>query len=386
MAVLPVLAASAQTATAEFDVQVKVNNGSAGTAQKEDFAFSVNGGAPIQFSPIGTNPLILDVPGPYSITAVDHAGYTSHLDEDISGITCTNVTLDAAQTTNPFCRISFTFIEPETTTTTTTTTTTQPVTTTTGQQGQTTIPGHGSDLNACNTVLVPDLQPPGNTNITVTFDTMASPQPHLGDPITLSNTSVTLNIPASLIQLGVNAGLIKNGDQVPSTVTVKVGATNTTEQTHSYVVNQTANIVVKGTKSQPLTAHINLPDTHWTPTGATEDVIFSQKALKIVSHLNLPGLGAVSVTFTCTPRTTAVFAALGATGAVTVTQPTGVTTPPSDGTGGGGTLGGQASGASELPRTGSSPWPLFVVAAVLIDLGLLAIGAAKRRRRPLHHA
>src|SRR5436853_233364 len=112
MAVLPVLAASAQTATAEFDVQVKVNNGSAGTAP--------------------------------------------------------------------------------------TTTTTVPETTTSGGEGQITIHGHGSDVNACNTVLVPNLQPPGNTNITVTFDTSASPQPHRGDPITLSGTSVTLNIPASL--------------------------------------------------------------------------------------------------------------------------------------------------------------------------------------------
>jgi hypothetical protein len=389
MAVLPVLAASAQTATAEFDVQVRVLNGSAGLATPPDLAFQVNGGPATQFNPNGVNPLILPVPGPYSITAVDFPGYTSHLDEDTSGITCTNVTLDAAQTSNPFCRITFTFIEPPTTTTTTTTTTTQPVTTTTGQAGQTTIHDSGSDVNNCNTVLVPDLQPPGNTKITVTIATDASPQPHFGDPITLSGTGVTLNIPASLLQLGVNAGLIKNGDQVPSTVTLKVGGLNTTEQTHSYVVNQSATIVVNGTKAQPLTAHINLPNTVWTPVSATQDVAFSEKSLKIVSHLNLPGLGAVSVTFTCNPTTAAGFIAVGATGVATITSPPpvgGTTLPPSGDGGGIGGVGGQASGASELPRTGSSPWPLFVVAAFCIDLGLLAIAAAKRRRRPLHQA
>jgi len=135
---------------------------------------------------------------------------------------------------------------------------------------------------------------------------------------------------------------------------------------------------------------VGLPDSHWTPTSGTADVIFSQKSMRIVSTLSLPGIGRVTVTFVCKPNTTASFAALGATGAPATTTPVTVTPLPGaggDGTGAGGSLvGGQAAGATELPRTGSNPWPLFVVAAVFIDLGMLALAAAKRRRRPLHQA
>jgi hypothetical protein len=81
-----------------------------------------------------------------------------------------------------------------------------------------------------------------------------------------------------------------------------------------------------------------------------------------------------------------LFVALGATGAPATTGGGGGTTPPSAGGPGDTTTGGPVvTGAQELPRTGSNPWPLVVVAAGFIDLGMLAIAGAKRRRRPLHH-
>ncbi len=245
--------------------------------------------------------------------------------------------------------------------------------------------GKGSDLNACTTVLNPNLQPPGKTDITVTIETDASPQPHFGDPITLSSTSATLNIPATLLQTGFDAGLIKDGDQVPSTVTLTVAGSNTTQKTHNYVLHTTSAIVIKAGKAQPLVSTASLPNTVWTPTSGTADVIFSQTALHIVSVVNLPGIGKVTVNFSCDPRTSAQFVAVGATTSVTTPPPSSFTTTTA---GGVATtpVGGAAGGASELPKTGSSPWPLFVVAAICIDLGLLAIAGAKRLRRPLHQS
>ena len=120
----------------------------------------------------------------------------------------------------------------------------------------------------------------------------------------------------------------------------------------------------------------------------TSNVFFAQKSLKIVSTINLVSAGLkVTATFTCVPSTAAQFVGVGATG--TLTQPP----TPSTGGGGGGGGGsgdttpssGLAAGATELPRTGSNPWPLLVLGAGLLAVGLAAIDAAKRRRRPIHH-
>jgi hypothetical protein len=212
------------------------------------------------------------------------------------------------------------------------------------------------------------------------METFATPQPHLGDPISLTGTKATLTIPAELLQLGVDAGLIHNGDQIPSTVTIVVGGSNTAQASHTYSVTQSVTIVLAGGKAKPLVATVNLPDTSWTPTGG--DVHFTQKSMKIVSRLNLPGIGKVTVTFTCDPRTAAEFVALGETGAPEPPAPPGGPGPS------GGPTGGPdpTVGSNELPRTGSTPWPLIVVAAGLIDLGILAIAGSRRRRRPLHQS
>jgi hypothetical protein len=386
---MPVLSAGAQVVTGEIDVQVRV----LGSVQppKTEFAFQVNGGAETPFTAIGINAVTgLDVSQTYNITPVDHAGFTATIDDSPPDITCTNVTIDPAAPTPPFCRLTFTFIEP--TTTTTTTTTTQPPPTT--KPPATTIFGSHADANRCTVHLNPNIQPDAPIRIGVTLATNAGPQPHFGAPIALTNTKLGLAIPAGLLQQGVDLDLIKGGDQVPSTVTTVVTGSNTTQGAHTYVVHttatiQTVNVPVsakfpKGKKALPLNATLSLPDTSWTPTSGTADVAFAEKSMRIVSSLTLPGIGPVTVTFTCSPDTTASFVAVGATGVATTTTPE--TVPgPGGGAGGGDTTGGLAGGAQELPRTGSSPWPLVVVAAGCIDLGMLAIAGAKRRRRPLHH-
>jgi methionine-rich copper-binding protein CopC len=373
----PMLAAHAQVTTEKFGITASVITTIVGDTP-DTFSYQVNGGPETPFPANGTIQLDLDVTGTYTITPVAKAGYTATVGDDIPGVDCTDATIVVG--TPGFCFITFEEIVAPTTTTTTTTTTTEPRTTTSGGEGQVTIENTAEDTNRCGTVLVPDIQPPGNTDIKAVTHTFASPQPHRGDPISLSGTDLTITIPATLLQLGVDAGLIHNGDQIPSTLTYVVAGSNTAQGTHTYVVNQSVTINLVGNKAKPLTAHLNFPDTIWTPTGG--DVRFTEKSLTIISRLNLPGIGNVRVNFTCTPRTAAQFIAVGETGAVQGTLPPATGGPGP--TGPGGT--DPTVGSNELPRTGSAPWPLVIIAAGLIDLGFLAIAGSRRRRRPLHQS
>lgn len=372
-------AASAQVVTATFGVKVTVDNGTGGTADKTSFAVTIDGDpTPHSYPATGVLIFNLDSATTHSAAAVDFPGFTATLD----AANCTDVTLTPG--TPIVCNILEKFIDPITTTTTTTTL--PPIPTTQPPVGRTTAHGSASDPNKCSSHLEPTLQKDGTPTIVVGVSADAAPQPHFGDPITLSKTKIFLTIPASLLQAGVDVNLIHNNDKVPSVVTFVISGSNTVEQTHTYTISQTATIVVIGKKAQPLHATLPLPDTSWTPVNGTSDVLFAEKSLKIVSKIALQSTGiTVTATFACSPTTGTPFVALGATQAIV--QPT---TPPTTAGGGGTTSGTTAGlalppGAQQLPRTGSSPWPLFVVGAVCVDLGMLAIAAAKRRRRPLHH-
>jgi hypothetical protein len=391
LTVMPALAAHAQTVTGEIDVTVKVIPGTDPSPPPVS-AFSFNmDGTPITVNANGTNQVTgLDVSVPHNVTPVDdHSDFSSKVTDAPPDVTCTDVTIDPTASTPPFCLVTYTFIEP--TTTTATTTTTLPPTTTSGVGGS--IHGSHTDVNACTSHLDPNLNPDGHTKITLTMAADASPQPHFGHPITLVNTKLTISVPAALLQQGVDVDLIHNGDQIPTVVTVGVKALNTVEGSHSYVIHQTAVVSTvkvpvsktfpKGIKALPLVATVGLADTTWTPTSATADVSFFETSMKIVSHLKLGTGLAVVATFICTPTTGASFIAVGATG--TAAPPTASIPPPPSLGPTGGTTAPLATGANQLPRTGSSPWPLFVVGAICLDLGMLAVAAAKRRRRPLHH-
>jgi len=225
--------------------------------------------------------------------------------------------------------------------------------------------------------------------VTVTISTDAFPQPHQGDPITLSNTKLTIAIDASLLQQGVDLGLITDGMQIPSTVTLVLTGTNTTEGTHTYVVQTTNTVHVVGGKAQPLTGTVTLPNTTWHPKNDTDAVFFNEKSVKVVSHIDI--IGGVTSTIACTPHGTATVVALAAQGnAVPTTLPSTTGTEGGGTTGGTttgtGTTGGTSTGSGSLPFTGASSVVLIVLAGLLIEMGVALMAFSRRKlARARHH-
>ncbi|MEY2523026.1 MAG: large repetitive protein [Ilumatobacteraceae bacterium] len=374
--------APAASPQAELDVQNNLVTDNGGVLQFPDFSFQVNGEPPIAFAAGGTNQLFLDPSQTYTITEVPPSppagtpGYTTTYDN------CTNITLDVNQPTT--CVITNDDIAPVTTTVSTTTFVPQSTTTVPGGK-QVTVHRSETDENICHVKLDPEVQPAGTTKIKVTLATDAFPQPHLGDPIRLSNGVGSVAVPAGLLQVGVDAGLIHDGDTVPSDVTLVVAGQNTNPPSHKYATHVVSTIRVIGGKAQPISGTQALPDTTWTPVDKNADVFIAEKSLSIVSHVTIPGLN-ITATFSCT-STAAPFVAVGATG-----NPN----QPVQGTGSSGTgattspipiaAAGAATGSNELPRTGTSPWPLAIVATFCVGAGLAVTGGARRagrRRRGL---
>lgn len=275
-------------------------------------------------------------------------------------------------------------------------------TTTTGTATSTTLPkqvkvsGTETDNNNCVSVL--DLGSPGTPgqqDIGVTMSADAFPAPHLGDPITLTNTQVTLSIPATLLQLGVTAGIIFDNQVIPSVVNVKVLGVGTKEKSHTFNIHSTVTVHVDGDgNAQPLDATLPLGNTKWTPNSNMTDVFFSQGNVSIVSTINLIStLGIIATaTFTCDPRTSATFLAIGGAGAAatTTTKPQPATTIPTTASTSGGTsattvvAGGTTvpvGATAQLPRTGSNSGLLLALAIVSISLGLFALKTSGRSRQ-----
>jgi hypothetical protein len=214
------------------------------------------------------------------------------------------------------------------------------------------IHGQSTDTNNCNsTVKVPDpdtgqpvdLLPPSTAAIPVTIATDAFPHPHQGDPIQLTNTKVTLAVPASLLQDGVTAGLITDGLQVPSAVDVVIKGSNTSQGTKSFHVTQNAVVHVINGQAQPLTATLNLPASTWNPLNDQDPVIFTEQSVKIVSTLDI-GIAVATATFNCAPTKVPAFVALAGQGSA---LPTTTTLP-------GGNVGGQGN---PITVSNTSPHP-----------------------------
>jgi hypothetical protein len=228
-----------------------------------------------------------------------------------------------------------------------------------------------SNGNNCNATTSPAFLPPTTVVVGTVLSTDAFPQPHKGEPITLTNTKISISVPASLIQTGVDAGLVTDGMEVPATLTLVLDGSGTTEGSHTYTAHQTVPIHVVNGTAQPLSATVVLPDTTWHPVSDTTDVVFSEKSMTIGAFLNI--IGGVNATFDCKPAGTPQLIALSGQSPQPPTTTTETVAPESTPT----TT--APAGSSTLPRTGGSVLFLLVFAAAALDLGVVLIAASRRR-------
>jgi LPXTG-motif cell wall-anchored protein len=273
--------------------------------------------------------------------------------------------------------------DPTTATTATTpsstaasTTTAVPTTTTTVGQTQTTISGKSNDSNNCGQAI--GTAAPTPTKVGVSIAAKAFPQPHEGQPITVSGTTATISIGADTLQAGVTAGVIHDGDTIPSVLTIVISGSHTTEGTKTFTLNSTSTVSVVAGQAQPLVGTSPLPNSTWHPINATDPVFFAEKSVKTVSTILLAGNPLV-VTMTCTPSGSGQFLALSATGSAPpvtsgTTAPTGLTVA------GATTTTTVAAAANQLPRTGANGVYLLIIAAALVDAGAALLLLTRRRR------
>lgn len=265
-----------------------------------------------------------------------------------------------------------------------TTTTTSGSTTSTTLPTQKSVHGSVTNTNHCVSTLDPPIQPGGATNIGVTLSTDAFPQPHEGDPIKLTNTKVTISIPATLLQVGVDANIITDGQVIPSNLKLAITGSGTTQGQHIYSIDSSVTVHVNNGVAQPLTASLNLPSTTWTPVNKSTDVFFGEKSMTITSTIDLTqSLGIVlTATFKCTPSGSAQVVAIGGLGAAGTTTTTAAPTTTAAGTVAPTTtpISAAAPAANTLPRTGSNAGWLIALAVACITAGLFALRSVDRRR------
>jgi hypothetical protein len=294
-----------------------------------------------------TGPIEPTGPGTFTYLAGDPGTIELHFTvADTTGLVSNEATVTIVSTSTP----------PSTSTTTSTTISTTPTTV-----GLTPVPVTGSAryVASCRNSVTPDLSE-------MAFDvTATTTSPVLaGSTAELRDQTWTVSVPASVLQTGMNLGLLHAGDTVTGVVTVSVFASNTSEGT---VQAPPASIAVgpiatspTGT-ALPATATFSVANLSWTPVGG--DVAFSMAGASVAVSL-----GPVTVTFTCEPTlplATIVTAAVrGSTGA-----------PAADRV--------EVRGAVQevLARTGSPVALPVSIAVALLDLGYLALTAAPRPRR-----
>jgi len=237
------------------------------------------------------------------------------------------------------------------------------------------------------------LVPDGTSQVTVIIGSDASPQPHLGDPITLSKTTVTVKVPGDLLVQGYNFGILTNGQKIAATLALSVNGSNTTEGSHTYAtLHSTSTVVIHdpdGTpgsgdeSADPLSVTTTLPNTLWHPKDATKPVFFSEKSAKIVATVPIGDVNYFDTQSCSTPNAPA-FVALSASGVGVPVGSEGTTVPPAAAAATTTTVAPVAAAAT-LPRTGASVVLWLVIAAVMLDLGAVAVvGTRKRAQGYLH--
>ncbi len=122
------------------------------------------------------------------------------------------------------------------------------------QQGTTS--GSMSNDNTCASTLRPvfPLIPDSVTTIPIVMSGSASPDPHLGDPITLSNTQLTVTVPSTIYLDAYESGLIADGQVIPAEIDVTIAGSHTEEGTRTETATGSVTLHVHDPDGIPLRA------------------------------------------------------------------------------------------------------------------------------------
>lgn len=299
----------------------------------------------------GTNP----VPAlPFSTVGVTGGGSTSS-SSSTSSTTTTSTSSSSSSTTS-------------------TTSTSMPTSTTGGSTTSTTVSaqpvevsGSADYTGTCTNSATPDVSELGFTVEGTTMSPVTA-----GSDVVLTEQTWTVTVPATVLQTGINLGLLAAGDSPGGTATVGVFASNTKEGTVTAdPIALSIGPIALGSDglAMPAATSFAVPDMSWTAVGG--EVGFAMASAKIDVEL-----GPLVVTFTCTPKnpdTTIVKAAVNGKTDIPPagrpgTQVAGVTVTP-----------------AALPRTGMNPVRPIAAAVGLLDLGYLLVSATWPARRRLRH-
>jgi LPXTG-motif cell wall-anchored protein len=247
------------------------------------------------------------------------------------------------------------------------------------QAGSLRVHGSATVVSACDYFVPPFLLPAHDPlRLAVTVSSDASPQPHDADPITLSNTTVEVRIPADYFQAGVADGIIGDGFTIPATVSATIRGSNTAEATQVLTQSQTVALHVVDGVASPIVITFDAPDTVWHPDSRNLEVVFSEQSVHVGLTLDLPGIGIGSFSSQCPDAPVHPFVALGGMPMEppptppTTTTTTVVVDPP---------LIAQTTtvpAANALPRTGSSSGYAVFFGLSCIAAGALLIGRSRK--------
>jgi hypothetical protein len=231
------------------------------------------------------------------------------------------------------------------------------------------VSGTGAYTTTCKNSVTPDTS---ELQFAVTGSTMSPID--AGSTTSLTSQSWEVTVPASVLQTGINLGLLNPGDTPAGTAVVSVFTSNTKEGTvTSPSIPLAVGPIALGSDGLALPAKttFSVPDMSWTAVGG--DVAYAMAGASVEVEV-----GPLKVKFTCTPKDPNV--------SIVTAAVRGKTDIPAAKPGSSGTavLGATAS-QSSLPRTGASPLIPISLAVGLIDVGYLLASAAAPARRRLRH-
>lgn len=254
-----------------------------------------------------------------------------------------------------------------TSTTSTSTTSTSTTSTTAPPVVPTKVSGTGNYTTTCKNSVTPETS---ELQFAVTGSTMSPIE--AGSTASLTNQSWEVSVPSSVLQTGINLGLLSPGDTPAGTAVVAVFASNTKEGTVTAapVALSIGPIAVDSSGlALPAKTTFAVPNMNWTAVGGNVAYKMSSASVEVE-------VGPLKVKFTCTPKDPSVtIVTAGVVGKTNIPAATEVL----------GTTVTQAAATESLPRTGANTMVAVALAVGLIDLGYLFASAAQPARRRLRY-